>query len=283
MSFAMGMNIRPLIGAVLCASWACAQQVDVKLTLAYNAFVVGEPVLVQVDALNATRDLIEIGGKDSKDALFVEITKGGQYNEVSPFNPEPLVGTTALKPGQTLQHKVELDKWFALVEEGPYVVRAVLVHGGVRYESVKKSFDVVPGIPLKDGVQMFVNRQNLKRLFKLVYWHRNQTDRLFLRIDDEQDGRIWDTIDLGVFQRLSPPKLDISPEGEVTVVHRATQDAFIRTVIWSLPDSVEVVERNNLVDPDISASQRVRALYGEMTDDGGKEKEKKGKPWWKFW
>lgn len=283
MSFAMRTSIRPLIGALFCAGWACAQQVDVTLTLAYNAFVVGEPVLVQVDALNATRDLIDLGGKGSKDSLFVEITKGGQYNELSPFNSDPLVASATLKPGQTLQHKVELDKWFSLVEEGRYVARAVLVHNGVRYESVKKSFDVVPGIPLKDGVQMFVNRQNLKRLFKLVYWHRNQADRLFLRIDDDLGGRIWDTIDLGVLQRLSPPKLDISPEGEVTVVHRATQDAFIRTLIWSLPDSVEVVERNNLVDPDISASQRVRALYGEMTDDGGKEKEKKDKPWWRFW
>ncbi len=266
------------LGAVWCAGWAHAQQVDVKLTLAYSAYVVGEPVLVQLEALNATRDLIEVGGKGSKDALFVEITKGGPYNELSPINPEPLAGAVTLKPGQSFQQKVELDKWFALVEEGQYQARLVLVHNGVRFESVQKTFDVVPGIPLKEGVQMFVNRQDLKRLFKLVYWHRNQNDRLFLRIEDDPGGRVWDSIDLGVMLRLSAPKLDISPEGELTVVHRATQDAFIRTVLWSLPDNVEVVERNNLVDPDISASQRVRSLYGEMTD-GGKEE----KPWWKFW
>jgi hypothetical protein len=33
------------------------------------------------------------------------------------------------------------------------------------------------------------------------------------------------------------------------------------------------------LDPEISASQRVRALYGEMADEGKPEK----KPWWKFW
>lgn len=271
--------VRVVAGAVLCAGLACAQQVEVKLTLAYSSFVVGEPALVQLDVLNATRDLIDIGGKGSKDALFVEITKGGQYNELAPFNPEPLVRSAALKPGQTFQHKVELDKWFSLMEEGQYVATLVLVHNGVRYESTKKTFDVVPGLPLKDGVQMFVSRQDVKRLFKLVYWHRNQMDRLFLRIEDEPSGRVWDSIDLGVLLRMAPPKLDISPEGEVTVVHRATQDAFIRTVVWSLPDSVEVVERNNLIDPEISASQRVRSMYGEMTDDG---KDKK-KAWWKFW
>jgi hypothetical protein len=280
MFFARSTRVWAALGAAVIAGLVRAQQVEVKLTLAYNAFVVGEPVLVQVEALNATRDLIEVGGAGAKDVLFVEITRGGQYEELSPFNKEPLAGAVSLKPGQTFQHKVELDKWYALIEPGQYMVRAVLVHGGVRYESTKKTFDVVPGLPLSEGVQMFVNRQSLKRLFKLVYWHRNQNDRLFLRMEDDPGGRVWDTIDLGVLLRLSPPKIDISPEGEVTVVHRATQDAFIRTVVWSLPDNVEVVERNNLLDPEISASQRVKALYGEMTDGEGKEKKK---AWWKFW
>ena len=273
-------GVGALIGAVLLAGVAAAQQMELKLTLAYNAFVVGEPVLVQLEALNTTQDLIDVGGKDSKDALIVEITKGGQYNDVPPLSDEPIGCKFQLKPGQVFQQKVELDKWFSVIEEGKYMVRFVLVHDGMRYESVKKSFDVVPGIPIKDGIQMFVKRQNMKRMFKLVFWHRNQTDRLFLRIEDDPSGKVWDSLDLGTFVRLAEPKLDISPEGEVTVVQRATQDAYIRTVLWSLPDAVEVVERNNLVDPEISASQRVKSLYGEMADDGA---AKTKKAWWKFW
>ncbi|MEI7900986.1 MAG: hypothetical protein WCK89_12105 [bacterium] len=266
--------------AVLFTGAAAAQQVEMTLTLAYNVFVVGEPVLVQLEALNTTRDLLDIGGKDSRDTLIVEITKGGQYNELAPFNDQPVIGMFQLKPGQVFQQKVELDKWFPVVEEGQYIVRFVIVHDGIRYESAKKSFDVVPGMPVKDGVQMFIKRQSQKRLFKLVFWHRNQTDRLFLRIEDDPSGKVWDSLDLGTLLQSSEPKIDISPEGVVTVLHRATQDAYIRTVLWSLPDVVEVVERNNLVDPEISASQRVKSLYGEMAD-GGADKTKK--PWWKFW
>ena len=127
---------------------------------------------------------------------------------------------------------------------------------------------------------MFVKKENLKRQFKLVYWHRNQNDRLFLRIEDEPGARIWDSVDLGALMRGTPAKLDISPEGEVTVVHRATQDAFLRTVLWSLPNAVEVVERSTLLDPEVSASQRVNSLYG---DEGGGKKEEKKKSRWKFW
>lgn len=269
-----------LLGLVLLAYSVRAQQVDVKLTLAYTTFVTGEPVLVQFEALNATRDMIRVGGPEAKDSLFVEITKGGQYNDVAPFDVAPIAAVFELKPGQSYQYKVELDKWFPLVEQGKYLARLVLVHDGMRYESSLKSFDVLPGIPVKEAVQMFVSRPNQKRLFRLVHWSRNQTDRLFIRFEDEPGGRIWDSVDLGVLLRTEPPKIDISPEGEVTVLHRSTQDSYIRTVIWSLPDSVEVVERNVLLDPEISASQRVRSLYGEMSDDG---KKGKTKSWWKFW
>ena len=269
-----------LLGIALLAGAAGAQQLEVNLTLAYNVYITGEPVLVQFDVLNATRDLIEVGAPGLKDAALLEISRDGRYNEITPFNSMPIVGAFKLNPGQTFQSKAELDKWFSLAEPGKYIARLVIVHGGMRYESVKRSFDVVPGIPVKEGVQMFVRKQNQKRLFRLVHWTRNQTDRLFLRIEDEPGDKIWDSIDLGILLRTGEPKIDISPEGEVTVVHRSTQDAFIRTVIWSLPDSVEVMERNQLLDPDISASQRVRSLYGDMADDGKKDEKK---PWWKFW
>ena len=269
-----------LSGIVLLAGAAWAQQVDVTLTLAYTVYVTGEPVLVQLEALNATRDQIDVGSAGAKDAVLVEISKGGRYNEVAPYNAAPLVSAFKLNPGQPFQKKIELDKWFPLVEAGQYIARLVIVHDGMRYESAKKSFDVVPGIPVKEAIQMFVKRQNQKRMFRLVHWNRNQTDRLFLRIEDEPGGKIWDSLDLGVLLRTAEPKIDISPEGEVTVVHRSTQDAFIRTVIWSLPDSVEVMERNQLLDPEISASQRVRSLYGDMADDRKKDEKKS---WWKFW
>lgn len=270
-------------GVLLCvlSAWSVgAQQINVRLNLAYSVFVVGEPVVLRVDLQNNLRRPIDVGMPGAQSALILEVTKGGRYNELQPYNKEPLVAPFQIMSGQSMQHTLAADKWFSLEDEGRYVVRAVVVYEGKRYESVQKSFDVVPGITVSSGAQMFANREKLRRQFRLVNWHRNQTERLFLRIDDEPGERMWDTIDLGVMMRGAPAKLDISPEGEVTVLHRATQDAFLRTVLWSLPDVVEVVERNTLVDPEISASQRVNALYG---DDLEGEANSKAKSWWKFW
>ena len=61
-------------------------------------------------------------------------------------------------------------------------------------------------------------------------------------------------------------------------LHRATQDAFIRTVFWSLPDAFEFQEHEQMIDPDVAGAERVKELYRES---GGVEPARKA--WWKFW
>ena len=259
------------------AASAFAQRIDVSLTLAYGVFVVGEPVLVQVKVSNQMRESLEFGDEDT---FLMEISKGDRYNELSPETDKPFIKPRRLASGGTFEHKMEMDKWFPLDDTGKYLIRAVVVHNDMRYESVVKSFDVIPGISMKEGVQMFAGKQHFQRNFKLVHWARNQFDHLFLRIEDAPSGKIWDTIDLGTIVRGGDPRLDIAPTGEVTVLHRANADSFLRTVIWSLPDSVEIAERNALLDPASASISQMRSVYG---DQQGKKAEEKKSSWWKFW
>lgn len=272
--------------SIIGGAWvACAQQIELRTTLAYSTFIVGEPIVFQVDVRNLTHRAFEVNQPDDKTRLFFEVTKGGDYDELRSIKDAPMIAPFLLKTGQPYQFRAELDKWFALDDEGTYVMRAVLIYNGSRYESAKRTFDVVPGFEVKSGMQMFVNREKMTRTLKLVYWSRNEACRLFLRMTDEPSGRIWDTIDLGLFMRESEPKLDIAADGEVTVIHRSTQEAFIRTRVWSLVDAVEIVERNRLLDPEVSAAQRMRILYGESLNGEKEDAEaaKKKKSWWKLW
>jgi hypothetical protein len=266
------------IGIAALATQAFAQKVDVSLTLPYTMFVTGEPVLVQAKVTNLLRGQLDIGD-DAPDTFLIEVSKGTRDNELAPEEGKPFIKPLTLMPGNTLEHRLEVDKWFDLSDNGKYLIRAILVHNGMRYESALKSFDVMPGVPLKKGTQMFVNRPNLERTFQLVHWTRNQTKHLFLRIEDAPSGQVWDTIDLGEFSRAEEPRLDIAPTGEVTTFHRANADSFLRTVIWSLPDSVEVADRDALLDPNVPATKRMRAIYGDVQEAA----EKKKSSWWKFW
>jgi len=266
------------MGVAVMACQAFAQRVDVSLTLAHGVFVVNEPVVIQARVTNLMRDPLEIG-EGARDQLLIELAKENRDNELTPYDDKPFIKPLTLASGNTLTHMMEIDKWFNVAENGKYLIRVVLLHNGNRYESAMRSFDVVPGIQLKEGVQMFANRQRLQRNFKMVHWTRNQSRQLFLRIEDAPDGKTWDTVALGEFSRAEEPRLDIAPSGEITTFHRANADSYLHTVIWSLPDSVEIAERNVLLDPDVSSAQRMRAIYGDLPD----QTEQKKSSWWKFW
>jgi hypothetical protein len=261
---------------IACAS--LAQQMDVRLVLSHSVFIVGEPVVVEMSFANNTREPFILGPK-SNDKILIEVTRESQYDELDAQNSSPMFPPMQVASGQTFQKNIEIDKWFALYDAGKYMIRAIVIKDGMRYETRKKTFDIVPGIPLKEGIQMFVSKQNLQRKFHLVYWMRNQVNRLFLRIEDSPTGQAWDTIDLGPLSKVTEPKLDISPKGEITIIHRSSQESFVRTVIWSMPSNIEIAERNSLADPDVSSTDRVRTLYEEMQ----KEEKKDDSPWWKFW
>jgi hypothetical protein len=271
-----------LFTAVLCLAAAdgfCAEEITLALKPAYTAFIRGEAVVVQLELVNMGRQRVQCGPGEGR--LFVEVSYQERNNTLQPVTSAPFSRDFTLNPGAKHISKIQLDKWFNLLKEGKYLVNLIYIQGETRYESGTKAFDVVPGIPLKEGVQMFVSDQSLKRIFRVVRWNRNQSERLFLRIEDKPSDAVWDAIDLGPHLKSSEPKLDISDGGEVTVVHRATQDAFHRTVVWSLPESVEIAERNTLLDPEVSASERVRALYGDTVEEGPGDRQ--SKKWWEFW
>ena len=157
--------------------------------------------------------------------------------------------------------------------------KTVSTCNGMRFESAMKSFLVVPGLNCGAALQMFKNRPNLKREFELVHWGRNQAEHLFLKVRDSgTTNRRWTTADLGTVIRVTPPKVSVLPTGEVITLHRATQDAFIRTVFWSLPEVFEFQEHEEMLDPDVAGTARVKELYEES---GGVAPVKKA--WWKFW
>ena len=115
------------------------------------------------------------------------------------------------------------------------------------------------------------------RMVELAYWMRGEREHLFFKASDE-NGKVWRTTDLGALLRITEPKISVLPSGEVITLHRATQDAFIRTVFWSLPEAFEFQEHEQMLDPEVAATARVKELY---QDTGGVAPVKKA--WWKFW
>ena len=254
---AVGLAV--LLAAVLpLAGFGSPSEITVDLRLDNDDWVVNERVRGVVDIVNMSPDEIRVGYKGAPDRFFVEVFRASSREQVDPTYGAPDVAEFLLKPndGQKLETFL-----------------------GDRYEGQTRAFDIVPGMRIGGALQMFANRDGLRREFELVYWNRKGRDHLFLKASDGgSTERDWASVDLGVIMKITKPTVSIMPGGEVIVLHRIDADNFLRSEFWSVPQGIQFHSRNIVQDPETAGANRVRELYKEA--GGVKPKQN---PWWKFW
>lgn len=268
-----------VVFACVAVGAATPSEITVRLSLDHDVFVEGERIRGVVDVANASADVIDCSTGASPDCLVVELYRASDRYQYEKGSRTSFTAGFKLLSGEGQKLETFLGDHYPLNQATRYFARAVLVHAGTRYESRLCTFDLVPGMKCGNALQMFAERDNLKRVFELVHWNRDRMEHLFLKARDEgASTREWATTDLGPVLRVTAPKLSVLPSGEVVVLHRMTQDAFVRSEFWSLPDVFEFHSHEKMLDPDVAGAARVRELY---KDAGGVEPVKKA--WWKFW
>lgn len=275
--------------AVLSAAFAAAacavtpSEITVGLALDSLDYVSGENVGAVVSIVNVSPDTLSAGRANSPDRFFVEVFRSSDMSQLQRVSDLQFVAPFTLKPNEAQKLAVRLANHYGLRSPGRYMAKPVLVHGETRYEGQMRVFAIVPGMGVTKALQIFSNRDGLKREFSLVSWSRGGREHLFLTArdlagDDAQDSRHWQTVDLGEMMKITRPTISVMPGGEVVVLHRIDPDNFVRSEFWSVPDGIEFHRRELVQDPETAGSQRVREMY--LESGGIKPKEN---PWWKFW
>ena len=274
----MGFLIPHLSFLIPVSAHAETSEIKVDLKLDGSDFVSGERIRGVVDIANPSPEKISVGYSNSEDLFFIEVFRASDMSQLQRVNRRPFVSNFRIDSSEGQKLETFIGDHYGLRESRRYLAKPVLVHKGVRYEGAMRAFDVVEGIRLVGAMQMFKNREGLRREFSLVYWSRNHSEHLFLTAEDSGiSDRKWATRDLGAILRIDKPSISVMPNGEVVVLHRLTQDQFVRSEFWSLPDALEFRVREAVQDPETAGTARVRELYKE---GGIKPKEN---PWWKFW
>ncbi len=279
------MNNRTLILAccalVGLSAGAARAQLEVSLTLDQGVYIVGEPVRADVVIVNHFPVPFGIGpGIDYRqNGLSFEIVDNAR-DTLDPWHPDsPMIATLMLPPGAMHQAAFELDEWYPLARTGSYIVKASVRRDDRRYDSQARAITVVPGLEIQCAVQLFADGSALQRKLALVYFMRRQGEYLFLRATDMPGERVWTTLELGRLLRTTAPTLAISPEGEVTIVHRATQDMFLRTRVRSTARGVLLVGQERVVDPQVFMTEQAQQF---VHDAENRKKDSVGSWWWPF-
>ena len=277
------MKSKTLLAVLACAAAfsagaAATSEITVELRLIAGDFVSGERVRGVIDVANSSPDKVSVGYANSADKLFVEVFRASDMLQLERTSSRPFTARFFVNSGEGQKLETFLGDHFSLRETNRYLAKPVLVHGGVRYEGAPRAFDIVDGVKVVGAMQMFSNREGLRRSFSVVYWNRGRTEHLFLRAQDEGiSSRVWETRDLGPVLRIEKPTIGVLPGGEIVVLHRLDRDRFLRNELWSLPDRLEYRGRETVGDPTTAGTARVREMYR----DGGVKPKKN--PWWKFW
>lgn len=268
--------------AVLASAFAAGiSEISVDIKMDESQYVSGERIRAVVDVRNMSPEPVSVGYGGDTDKLLVEVYRASDRVQLEKKTPASSRISAAFRVDSNQGEKLEvfLGDHYALMECRRYLVRAVLVHNGYRYEGTYRVFDVVPGTKVASAMQMFANHPGKSRHFELLRWTRRGVEHIFVTAWDEGgDKRTLGTMDIGAMLKATPPTISILPSGEVIVIHRNGADSLVRSEFWSLPDVLKLKSRILVADPATAGQKRVKELYKE----GGGIKPT-SRPWWKFW
>lgn len=260
------------LGVLLAAGSLLAQEsldaVALTLRIASKNYVIGEAVPVTIKVTNNSGRRISFNEAGRPEVLGMAVTHRNSRTEAPMFSGVKLFdrGVT-LEAGQVFTHTVKINELFDIRKSGDYFVTFSLVVLGKRYETRPAAFVVVPGKFVKKAVQIFADTPDVQRVFTLVKWSRDGVQWMFLRIEEIPENPMlrFETRKLGSFIELEPaPRLDVAPNGEVTVLHRASHDIFFKSVFWSFPEQVIYRGTTQMLDPIAAMSDRFKTVQDDV-------------------
>lgn len=281
------LRFRPLAAAlVLSAATALSaaprathlDPLSVGIEFASTSYIVGEPVPVRVLIRNNMSSEVILGAGE-RPAATVSVWRANdsvRRNLAFPGRgvvPAPLT----LKPNEQCIFSFDLSRNANIYGEGRYNVTFGAIYGGRRYNTTVYSVEIVPGYVIAEGTQLFAKDPARQRHITVVRWPRDHVDCLFMRVRDTPDGRWFPTVKLGAFLNLMEPRLNIADNGEITTLHRATPEYYVRNVFWSLPNDFVQRSRLDLLDPSTADTARLNGLRGDLDSIVRKNEEMKEK------
>jgi hypothetical protein len=146
-------------------------------------------------------------------------------------------------PGARRSVMVDISRWFDLSEPGSYLVSALVTIAGQSFVSAPARCVVDNGLPLDRVTQGLAGSSAPPRTYSLRYLARAGSERLFLRVDEEDQSVNYGTFELGPLIRSVSPRLTVTLDGTVTVVHESGFNTFTRSTLRSELDGVRFLDQ----------------------------------------
>jgi hypothetical protein len=233
------MNRRPSIAVLAVASFLlalcaheAAAQVRVDISFKRKLYVMYEPLIAAVTVHNLSgRQLLLDDTAEHRWLSFNIETADGRI--IPPNNPDYAFPPAAIEPGEKLPAAFNLTPLFPLQEFGLYRIRASVYvpEFGRFFSSPPLAVEITDGRPIWQevvGVPGGDGKPAL-RTITLLSHKLSRSTRLYARIEDRENGRIYATHQLGPFLTFGRPEVILDAGNEIHILQNSAPKQFLYT------------------------------------------------------
>lgn len=214
----------------LAAALPAQAQIIVEGRLDYAAALQYESIPVRLTIVNNSGEPLTFGGTAANAELGFDVEQvPGAFIKPTgvPLLPEPLL----IEAQGTVNRTINLEPAYDLRPTGPYTIRARVEWGDKVFLSPKMFLDVLPGLAIGKLTAGIPGRPGEMRTYTLRTMSRRRIEHLFLRIDDDDQGKCYGVVNLGPVVRRYEPKLQVDGNGNIHVLFQSGPERFTHSVI----------------------------------------------------
>ena len=242
---------------VFAACAAMAQSIKLDVGLASESYVLCEsvPLTLRIQNFGASPYIVDDYGEYQNNTVSIVLRHESdgfqeQAREGMPF------GALMVSSQQAQTLTCNLNDWFPLLRQGKYTVQVFAKRGAEAVSSKLLVFSIVKGLDIVTETHMLPGSDTKARRYTLLYWPRKQQEDFFLRVEEVPGDGVVALFSLGPVVRYFQPRLEFGEDGRMSVLHQIGRDRYVRTVFQSDASTLEVVERQQLVDPNQAVMAR---------------------------
>jgi hypothetical protein len=208
-------------------------QISVEIGLKQRLHILHEPVIATVTLTNRTGRDITLSDTPQYQWFGFRITTDGD-RLIAPRSLKYHLDPLSLKAGETVKRSANLNQLYELGEFGTYRIQAT-----VYYDGLDKFFSSKPThIELTEGHVLWRQIAGVPegqpgagqmRVFTLLSNQRGESNMLYVRIEDKDDGTVFCTAPIGRLLEGVPPQAQFDAASNLYILQLVGVRSYILT------------------------------------------------------
>jgi hypothetical protein len=227
----------------LCAAIAGRSQVTLEIVFEQDAYLRNESLPVKVRVSNSSGQTLHLGTEP--EWLSFEIRDGAGH-DVREQGKVPLADPFDLESSKVASLRTDLMPYFELNEVGRYSITVMLTVSQLNqtFVSRPKSFDIITGNKLWEReFGLPATGVPETRKYALVQANSLKDLRLYARVTDPEEHRVFKVLPLGTLISFSRPEAQLDKSSNLHVLFQTGAKNFLYLVIS--PDAEVVIRQTH--------------------------------------